>query len=273
MDEYVTVGGTEVPALGLGTWRLRGEECRRAVETALELGYRHVDTAQAYGNERAVGDAIRASEVDRSELFVTTKLDAGNRAYDDVVRSTEASLAKLDTDYVDLLLIHFPRPGVPLSETLSAMDALVERGAVRHVGVSNFDVDRLHRARELSETPILADQVQFNPYWPQGELLDYCVVHDLTLMAYSPLAHGGGVDDPVLERVGREHGKTPAQAAIRWCLDHPNVTVISKASSRDHLAENADVFEFELTPAEREEIRRPSRLRALRGFVRGRLPG
>ncbi|MFB6192533.1 MAG: aldo/keto reductase [Haloarculaceae archaeon] len=273
MDEYVTVDGTEVPAVGLGTWRLAGEDCRRAVETALELGYRHVDTAQAYGNERQVGDAIRASDVDRSELFVTTKLDGGNRAYDDAIRSTEASLARLDTDYVDLLLIHFPRPGVPLSETLSAMAALVGRGAVRHVGVSNFDVDRLHRARELAETPILADQVQFNPYWPQGELLDYCVVHGLTLTAYSPLAHGAVLDDPVLERVGRRHDKTPAQVAIRWCLDHPNVTVVPKATSRDHLAENVDVFDVELTPEEREAVRQPSRLRALRGFVRGRLPG
>ena len=267
----VTVQGVDVPALGLGTWRLAGEDCRRAVETALELGYRHVDTAQAYGNEREVGDAVAAADVDREELFLTTKLVNGNRSYDDVRRSVEESLAKLGTAYLDLLLIHNPIQRAPLTETLRAMDELVDDGTVRHVGVSNFGVDRLHEAREAADHELLTDQVQFNPYWDQTALLDYCEIHDLVLTAYSPLGHGGVLDDPVLAAVGDRYGKSPAQVAIRWCLQHPNVSVIPKATSREHIAANREVFDFELSDAEVERIRRPSKTRALSGIVRSRL--
>lgn len=268
----VSVQGVDVPALGLGTWRLAGEDCRRAVETALSLGYRHLDTAQAYDNEREVGDAVAASDVDREELFLTTKLVNGNRAYDDVLRSTEESLAKLGTSYVDLLLVHNPHQRVPITETLRAMDELVDAGKVREIGVSNFGVDRLHEARETAEHELLTDQVQFNPYWDQTALLDYCDIHDLVLTAYSPLGHGGVLDDPVLAEIGTRYGKSPAQVALRWCLQHPNVSVVPKATSREHLAANLAVFDFELTAAEMERIRRPSKLRALSGFLRSRLP-
>ena len=268
----VTVQGVDVPALGLGTWRLTGEDCRRAVETALSLGYRHLDTAQAYGNEREVGDALAASAVDREEVFVTTKLDSGNRAYDDVLRSTEESLAKLGTSYVDLLLIHNPFQRTPAEETLRAMDELVDEGKVREIGVSNFDVERLHEAREAADHELLADQVQMNPYWDQSSLLDYCEIHDLLLTAYSPLGHGGVLSDPVLAEVGDRYGKSPAQVAIRWCLQHPNVSVIPKATSREHIAANRDVFDFELSGEEMDRIRQPSRARALSGAIRSRLP-
>jgi diketogulonate reductase-like aldo/keto reductase len=268
----VTIRDVDVPALGLGTWRLTGEDCRRAVETALELGYRHLDTAQAYGNEREVGDAIAASDVDREAVFVTTKLDNGNRSYDDVLRSVEESLAKLGTASVDLLLIHNPFQREPVEETLRAMDELVDEGKVREIGVSNFDVERLHEAREAADHELLADQVQFNPYWDQSSLLDYCEIHDLLLTAYSPLGHGGVLSDPVLAEVGERHGKSPAQVAIRWCLQHPNVSVIPKATSREHIAANREVFDFELSDEEMERIRRPSRTRALSGAIRSRLP-
>jgi len=267
----VTVRGVDVPALGLGTWRLAGEDCRRAVETALSVGYRHVDTAQAYGNEREVGDAVAASEVDREALFLTTKLVNGNRAYDDVLRSTEESLAKLGTSYLDCLLIHNPFQREPVEETLRAMDELVDAGKVRHIGVSNFGVDRLHAAREAADHELLTDQVQFNPYWDQSALLDYCEIHDLVLTAYSPLGHGGVLEDPVLAEVGERYGRSPAQVAIRWCLQHPNVAVIPKATSREHIAANREVFDFELSDAEVERIRRPSKARALSGAIRSRL--
>ncbi|WP_255149016.1 aldo/keto reductase [Halorarius halobius] len=270
--DSVTVQGVDVPALGLGTWRLTGEQCYATVSAALQAGYRHVDTAQAYGNERQVGDALGDSEVAREEVFLTTKLDWGNRRYDDVRRSVEASLARLGTDHVDLLLIHQPHPTVPLAETLDAMNDLVAAGKVDHVGVSNFDVDRLHRARELSDAPVLTNQVQFSPYWLQTELLDYCDIHDVMLTAYSPLAHGGLVDDPVLAEVGRRYDKTAAQVALRWVLQHPNVATVPKATSREHLEANLDVFDFELTPAEMRRVRRPNKGKALWGMVRGSLP-
>ena len=279
----MTVRGVDVPAVGLGTWRLRGDDCRRAVETALELGYRHVDTAQAYGNERQVGAAIRGSSVDREDVFLTTKLDGGSRTRAAVHRSVEESCRRLDTDYLDLLLLHWPNgkppfspvsfPGAtPLAETLAAMADLVEAGRVRHVGVSNFDVRRLDEARSLADVPLFTNQVQFNPYWDQRNLLSYCRRHDVLLTAYSPLCHGGVLRDDVLRTVGRKYGKTPAQVAIRWVLQHEGVCAVPKATSRDHLRENREVFDFELTDAEMERIRQPSKLRALAGFARSRVP-
>ncbi|MFB6102151.1 MAG: aldo/keto reductase [Haloplanus sp.] len=283
MSETVTVRGVDVPAVGLGTWRLQGADCRRAVETALELGYRHVDTAQAYGNERQVGAAIGASTVDRDEVFLTTKLDGSNRTRNAVHRSVRESLDRLGTDYLDLLLIHWPNdrppfapvrlPGAtPLTATLSAMHDLIDEGLVRHVGVSNFGIGRLDEARMDADAPILTDQVQFHPYWDQRDLLSYCRRNDVLLTAYSPLCHGGVLRDDVLARLGRTYGKSPAQVAIRWVVQHDGVCAIPKATSRDHLAANLDVFDFELTEAEMERIRRPSRLRTAVGFVRGRLP-
>jgi diketogulonate reductase-like aldo/keto reductase len=281
--ETVTVRGVDVPAVGLGTWRLRGDDCRRAVETALELGYRHVDTAQAYGNERAIGDAIEGSSVDRDDLVLTTKLDGGSRRGEAVRRSVRESLDRLGTDYLDLLLIHWPNgrppfspvrlPGAtPLAETLSAMSELVDAGLVRQVGVSNFDVRLLDRARRLSDAPIVADQVQFHPYWDQRRLLSYCRRNGVLVTAYSPLCHGGVLDDDRLARVGRRYDKTPAQVAIRWVIQHEGIHAIPKATSRDHLAANIDVFDFDLTEAEMERIRRPSKLRTFAGFARSRLP-
>jgi diketogulonate reductase-like aldo/keto reductase len=266
-----TTDGESIPSVGLGTWRLTESECRESVQTALELGYRHLDTAQEYDNERQVGDALRGSDVDRGDVFITTKLGAKSRGYDEVLRSTEESLAKLGTDHIDLLLIHWPNVLTPLRETLSAMNELVDAGKVTHIGVSNFDIDRLHRARTLSEHGILTNQVQYNPYWSQTELLDYCRIHDVLVTAYSPLAHGGVLDDPILRTVGEQYGKTPAQVAIRWLVQQPNVLTVPKATSREHLADNIDVFDFELTDGEMDRIRQPSKSRALSGFIRSRL--
>jgi 2,5-diketo-D-gluconate reductase B len=280
----VTVQGVELPRLGLGTWRLTGDDCREAVGTALELGYRHIDTAQVYRNERRVGDALAASDVPRDDVFLTTKLGP-ERSYDDVLRTTEESLARLGTDYLDLLLIHWPNgrppgsPPTPFSsapshgETLRAMNELVDRGTVRHVGVSNFDIDLLDEARELSDAPVLTDQVQYHPFWDQRELLAYCRVHDVLLTAYSPLGHGGVLDDAVLERIGRRYGKTSAQVALRWLVQQDGVATIPKATSREHLEANMAVFDFELTEAEMREIRRPSKYETLKGFLKARVTG
>ncbi|WP_435194896.1 aldo/keto reductase [Natronomonas sp. EA1] len=270
--EYVRVQGVEVPAIGLGTWRLTGDACRRTVTDALELGYRHVDTAQVYGNERQVGAGIADADVDREDVFLTTKLSGGNRGYDDVLRSVDESLSKLDTSYLDLLLIHFPRPGVPLGETLAAMNELVDAGKVEHIGVSNFSIERLQRARDLSDAPIFTDQVQYHPYWPQTRLLDYCNIHGVMLTAYSPLAQGEVLSDPVLEEIGDRYGKSPAQVALRWLVQQEGVCTIPKATSREHLEANLQVFDFELSAEEMARIRRPSKLKAARGFLRQSLP-
>lgn len=271
--EHVTVQGVDVPALGLGTWRLTGDRCVQAVETALDLGYRHVDTAQAYGNERAVGTAIERSDVDRDDIFLTTKLDWSNRRYDDVLRSTEQSLARLGTGTVDLLLVHQPNPTVPLKETLDAMNELRDDGTVRHVGVSNFSLERLKRARDLSAAPILTDQVMYHPYWDQTDLVDHCQIHDLLLTAYSPLAQGGVLDDGTLAEIGERHGKSAAQVALRWLVQQDNVAVIPKASSREHLAANRAIFDFELTDEEMRAVHRPSKLRTALGIVRSQYLG
>ncbi|WP_049901045.1 aldo/keto reductase [Halococcus agarilyticus] len=270
--EHVTIQGVSVPAIGLGTWRMTGPTCRRAVSTALDCGYRRVDTAQAYGNEREVGAAIDVADVDREDVFLTTKLDAGNRDRDSVLDSTRESLDKLRTEYVDLLLIHQPNPVADLSETLDAMDELVDEGSVEHIGVSNFGVERLHTARQHADAPILADQVQYHPFWDQTTLLDYCQINDIMLTAYSPLAHGGAVDDDVLRDVGARYGKTPAQVALRWLVQQENVSTIPKSTSPEHLEANLQVFDFELTDAEMDAIARPSLSRTASSFLRQRLP-
>jgi len=269
--EHATVQGTDVPAIGLGTWRLEGSRCRETVETALELGYRHVDTAQAYGNEREVGAALAAADVDREAVFLTTKVFGRNARYEDAKRTTERSLERLGVEQVDLLLLHWPNPLVDLGETMRALSELQQEGKTRHVGVSNFSRDRLERARELADVPVFADQVQLHPYRPQRELRAYCAREDLLLTAYSPLGHGGVVGDGTLAAVGERHGKSAAQVALRWAVQHENVVAIPKATSRAHLAENLDVFDFRLTEPEMARVAQPSLVRTGLAWVRGRL--
>ncbi|WP_331233485.1 aldo/keto reductase [Natronorarus salvus] len=253
--EYVTVDGTDVPALGFGTARMDGyDEQYRAVSTALESGYRHIDTAQIYGSEGAVGDAIVESDVDREELFVTTKLADGNRDHDAVLESTGESLDRLGTEYVDLLLIHAPNDRVSHEETIGAMNELQEEGSVRHVGVSNFSVRETAEAMELSETPILTNQVKYHPYESQRDLLAFCIDEGVMLTAYSPLAVGDVVGDEVLESIGERYGKSAAQVAIRWLLQQPMVSTIPMSSSPGHIRENVDVFDFELDDEEVREL-------------------
>ncbi len=269
--EYVSVQGEEVPALALGTWNLTDDECVRAVRWALELGYRHVDTAQDYGNEREVGHAIATSDVPREECFVTTKLWPSNYRYDDVLESTRASLDRLGTEYVDLLLMHWPHPFVPTEETLGAMADLVDEGLVRHVGVSNFSRSRLEEARELSRKSILADQVQYHPHRDRSDLLEYCRREEVMLTAYSPLVHGGLIDDDRLAAIGSKYEKTAPQVALRWLVQQEMVATIPKAATRSHLVANIAIFDFSLTDEEMQQVADPSRLRTVLGLARGRL--
>lgn len=252
--QSVTAGGLEFPAVGLGTARMRGRTCAEAVTTALELGYRHVDTAQMYENEAAVGEGLAAADVDRDDVLLTTKLDVGNRSRAAVHETVADSLDRLGVETVDLLLMHSPNRSVPLAETLGAMNELQAAGAVDHVGVSNFSVGQLEDAIAASETPVVTNQVEYHPYRHQDDLLAACSEAGVVLTAYSPLDVGRAADDEVLDEIGEAHGKTAAQVALRWLLQQPNVVAIPKAATEAHLAENLDVFDFELTAAEMQRV-------------------
>ena len=255
--KYQTIKGERIPSLGLGTYRLTGEACSRAVERALSMGYRHVDTAQMYGNEAEVGQGIEASGVDREEVFVTTKVWPSDFEHDRVIRTTHESLRKLGVDHIDLLLMHWPPNGVPLGETLGAMRELQDEGSVRHIGVSNFSTALVEEAAEHAE--IFCNQVEYHAYRDQGDILAQAQNMDYLLTAYRPLSRGGVGDDATLREIGEAHGKTAAQAALRWLIQQEKVSAIPKASSEDHLQANLDVFDFELAEAEMDRISSLSR--------------
>jgi diketogulonate reductase-like aldo/keto reductase len=228
--EYQMIKGEKVPSLGLGTYRLTGEACERAVERGLSLGYRHLDTAQMYGNEAEVGRGIRGSGVDRGEIFVTTKVWPSDFAHERVIRKTRESLEKLGTDYVDLVL---------------------------YIGVSNFSPSLVEEATGHAE--IFCNQVQYHPYRDQNALLDQAQELDYLLTAYTPLSRGGVQDDATLEEIGEAHGKSATQVALRWLVQQDKVSAIPKATSEEHLGENLDVFDFELSEEEMDRISSLSR--------------
>jgi 2,5-diketo-D-gluconate reductase B len=249
-NQVVRVQGAEVPALGFGTWQIEGRDAREAVRDALEIGYRHIDTAKAYGNEREVGQGIRDSGVARADIWLTTKVPHHEAEPSAVRAAAEGSLERLGTDYVDLLLLHWPSADVPLEQTMVALDLLRRDGLARHVGVSNFPAGMLERALEAA--PLLCDQVEYNPFLAQDRVLAVAADKELLVTAYSPLAHGKVPDDATLREIGEAHGKTAGQVVLRWLLDQPNVSPIPKASSHERRAENFDVFDFELSDGERE---------------------
>jgi 2,5-diketo-D-gluconate reductase B len=247
----IEVQGQRVPALGFGTWQLSGDEAREATRDALEIGYRQIDTAQAYGNEAEVGRAIAESGVPREDVFLTTKIVRDSLKGDRVGPAVDESLRKLGTDYVDLLLIHWPTDEVPLGETLSAMRAAQDAGKVRHLGVSNFRAPLLLEAME--HATILADQVPYQPGRTQNSLRDLAVEKDVMITAYSPL-RGDGLKDPALAAVASKHGKTVQQVALRWLLQQDKVSPIPRSSKADHRRANFDVFDFELDDSDMSAI-------------------
>lgn len=246
----------KVPKIGLGTWQATGRECREAVKNALNIGYRHVDTAQVYGNERQVGEGIKASKVDRDDTWLTTKVWRDKFREEDVIASVEESLRKLRTDYVDLLLIHWPSEKVPFEETLKAMNELADEGKVKNIGVSNFTVSQLEEAQKVSERPIFTNQVEYHPFLAQDELLEKCREEDIMLTAYSPLARGEVLNNETLMGIAAKHDKTPAQVALRWLTEKENVAAIPKTTSHNHQADNLNSFDFELTEEEKAKISR-----------------
>ncbi|RLM59907.1 aldo/keto reductase [Halobellus sp. Atlit-31R] len=267
--EYAEAYGTRVPKVGLGTWQLTGEACYETVSAALEMGYRHIDTAQLYGNEAEVGRALADADVDREEVFLTTKVSPRNASHDDVLQSTKESLERLDTPYVDLLLLHWPNPLVSVGDTMRAMDHLVDQGLVYNVGVSNFPKVFLERARDAAESPIVTNQVQFHPYKPQRGMLGYCQREGMFLTAYSPLARGKALDDDDVQRLAEEYDKTTAQIVLRWATQHRDVVVIPKSADETHLRQNLDLFDFKLTRSEVDELTKSSLLKSGQAMLDG----
>ncbi len=250
--------GAEMPVIGFGTMTFPARAAE-LVAAAIAAGYRHIDTARKYGTEEAVGEGIRAAGVPREELFLTTKVTEENAREADFMRSVETSLATIGVDYVDLLLIHWPQPKVPLAETVGALAKAKRQGLTRHVGVSNFTVALLDEAVRLCPEPLVANQVEYHAYLRQDKLLAACRRHGLILTAYCPVARGELLDDPVLAEIAESKGKTVAQVALRWLIQHPLVAVVPRALEEAHIVENLDIFDFELSE---EEMRRIGALRS-----------
>ena len=246
--------GHTIPALGLGTWQLRGPDCTRAIRTALDLGYRHFDTAARYANESEVGAALNSSNIPRDQLFVTTKVWPDHFRAADLKRSADESLKRLTLDYVDLLLLHWPNDSVPLSETIAALNEVAAAGKTRSIGVSNFSIDLLNQSIALSERPIVNNQVKFHIQEPQTALLEHARRQNVTITAYSPLAKGNLAEDPVLARIGAKHGKSASQVALRWLVQQDGVCVIPKATREPNLRSNLGIFDFTLDAADLEEL-------------------
>ncbi|QLC33844.1 aldo/keto reductase [Halarchaeum sp. CBA1220] len=250
-DDVPRVDG--MPRFGLGTWQNADPDaCATAVANALEMGYRHVDTAQAYDNEAAVGDGIADADVDRDDVFLATKVFIDNLAHDDVIASTEESLEKLGVDYVDLLYVHWPARTYDPEETLPAFAELKDEGRIERIGVSNFGRRHLERARDVLDEPIFANQVEMHPFLQQRELRAVADEMDVETVAYSPLARGAVFDDPVLGDIAEKHGVSEAQVSLAW-LREKGVTAIPKATSEAHIRDNFRSLGLEL---DAEDVRR-----------------
>ena len=245
--------GARIPLLGLGTWDLRGRVCAEMVAAALRLGYRHIDTAEMYDNESAVGEGLRASGVKREDVFLTTKIWPSHFAAADLPRAAGECLGRLGVGQVDLLLLHWPNPQIPLAETIGALCTVKRDGLARHVGISNFNVALIEAAWTATTEPLVCNQVECHPYLDQSKVLAACRKHGMAMTAYSPIAKGKVGGDKVLARIGAAHGKSTAQISLRFLVQQ-NVVVIPRTSKAARLGENAAIFDFSLSDGEMAEI-------------------
>lgn len=252
--EMITAGGMTMPKLGLGTWRMKGAECTESVLGALERGYRHLDTAQMYGNEDAVGAALAQTGVARGEIHLTTKVWWENLSPEAMRRSIENSLRQLRTSYVDLYLIHWPAPGMDLPAALGALVKLKEEGLARQIGVSNFTASMLRQAIEEVQAPIVCNQVEYHVLREQKAVKAVLDRHGLALTAYCPLAQGRLADHPALAAIAAKHGVSTAQVALKWLLDQPNVAAIPKAGRATSQQANLDALKLVLDDDDRAAI-------------------
>jgi 2,5-diketo-D-gluconate reductase B len=255
----VEANGARIPALGLGTMTLKDAVCVEAVKTALRLGYRNLDTAERYGNEAAVGEGLHqglsAAGLKREDVFVTTKVYQDKLAAPDFERSVSESLDKLKLAFVDLLLIHWPNPNVPLAETIGALCKEKRAGRTRHIGVANFTTALLAQAHTLASEPLVTNQIEVHPFLDQGKVLAACRQLGMSVTAFCPIARGKVPGNEVLERIGKAHGKSPAQVSLRYLVQQ-GIIPIPRTANPDHLAANLAVFDFTLSEAEMAEIGR-----------------
>lgn len=251
----VEANGANIPAIGLGTWTLDPGRCADMVPRAVDVGYRHFDTAAAYDNETGVGKGIRASGLDRSELFVTTKVWWPDIGEGDLQRSAEHSLDRLGLDHVDLLLIHWPNPGIPLKESIAALNEARQRGYTKHIGVSNFPAALLQEAASLSKAPLVCNQVEYHPYLGQRKVKAACDRSGTAMVAYCPLFRGGSLfEENAIKSAASRRGKSPAQIVLRWHVQQPGVVCIPRTTRTERLAENFAIFDFELSETEMAAI-------------------
>jgi diketogulonate reductase-like aldo/keto reductase len=255
MDQTVVeANGAAIPAIGLGTWQLRGEEGAAAVKSALEAGYRHIDTAAMYGNEEAVGEGLRASGVPREEVFITTKVWPEDLAPPDLARSAEASLKRLGLAQVDLLLIHWPNAAIPLAGSIRALCEAKRAGLARHIGVANFTARLLDEAVASADEPIVANQCEYHPYLDQTLVRAECRKHGAAFVSYCPIGKAQVLGEPVIQAIAKAHRRTPAQIVLRWHVQQPGVAAIPKSGDPRRMRENLAVFDFALSDEEMARI-------------------
>jgi len=255
--------GAQIPAIGFGTSGI-GDVRAEHVAAALKAGYRHIDTAWKYGTERAVGEGMRASGIPRQDIFLCTKVSHENLHADDFARSVDESLAALGVSYVDLLLVHWPEQNTPLDETMGALAKAKRSGLTRHIGVANFTIAMLDEAIRLCPEPLVTLQAECHPYLDQSKVIEACRRRGLVLTAYCPLGRGRLKGDPVLADIGRRVGKPFAQVALRWLMQHEIIAAIPRSSNAGRIAENLDVFDFELSG---DDMRRISALARPNGRI------
>ena len=247
--------GAAIPAVGYGTMLFpEPERAVQLIRHALETGYRHIDTARKYGSEQWVGEAIRTAGVPRDEIWVTTKVTEENARAADFARSVETSLETLGLDSVDLLLIHWPQPRVPLAETLAALAKTKRDGLAKNIGVSNFTAALLDEAWSISSEPLFTNQIEYHPYLNQDKVIAACARPGMVVSCYAPVARGKVVDDPVLSEIGTAHNKSAAQVALRWLVQQPGVVAVPRALAPHEIAEDIDIFDFELSGDEMSRI-------------------
>ena len=256
----VAANGAMIPSLGVGTWTLKGELCAEIVSHALSVGYRHIDTASIYRNEADVGAGLRASGIPRADVFVTTKVWWTDIAAGDLERSAEASLKRLGLDQVDLLMIHWPNPRIPLEGSIKALNAVKRSGLARHIGVSNFPSGLLAQALSLSDAPLVANQVEYHPYLDQSKVLSACRRAGMAMVSYCPLYRGGGLfEEQAVRSAASRHGKSPGQVVLRWHVQQQGVVAIPRTTKKERLAENMAIFDFALSEDEMSAISALSR--------------